>query len=96
MNTIPLRSPADALPAEGFSVRDLRARWKIGWGKIKSFMHSGELVGVNVASDISGRPQWRFSREAVEKFERRRSSAPAPKPTRRRRQPTVEIDFFPD
>jgi hypothetical protein len=59
-------------------------------------LRSGELVGVNVAADPAARPMWRFSAEAVEAFERRRSSAPTPKPARRRRRQTNEVDYFPD
>jgi hypothetical protein len=43
------------------------------------------LVGVNIATNLCGRPQWRITPESVELFERRRSSAPPPKPQRRRR-----------
>jgi hypothetical protein len=79
----------------GFSVADLCRRWRVGEGKVHGFLHRGELIGVNVATNLSGRPQWRITLESVETFERRRSSAPAPKPARRRRRREV-IDFYPD
>jgi hypothetical protein len=79
----------------GFSVADLCRRWKIGENKIHGFLRRGELVAVNVASCLSGRPQWRITPESVELFERRRTSAPPPRPQRRRRKPD-EIDYFPN
>jgi hypothetical protein len=79
----------------GFSVADLCRRWKAGAGKIHGFIHRGELIAINIATNLSARPQWRITRESVESFERRRSSAPPPKPARRCRRPAV-IDFYPD
>jgi hypothetical protein len=79
----------------GYSVADLCRRWKVGGDKIRAFLRRGELVGVNMATTLSGRPQWRITAESVERFERRRSSAPPPKPARRRRRPAV-IDYYPD
>jgi hypothetical protein len=79
----------------GYSVADLCKRWKVGSDKVLGFLRRGELVGINLATSISGRPQWRITPESVELFERRRSSAPPPKPPRRRKR-TDFIDFFPD
>jgi hypothetical protein len=86
-------STADTLPT-GFTVADLCRRWRVGPDKIHAFLRKGELIGVNVASTLSGRPQWRITAESVEQFERRRSSAPPPKPPRRRRR-GVPVDYYP-
>jgi hypothetical protein len=87
--------PADTLPAGmGFTVADLCRRWRIGGDKIRSFLRKGELVGVNVATNMSARPQWRITRESVKIFENRRGSAPPPKPQRPRRR-TELTDFYP-
>jgi hypothetical protein len=80
--------------SHGFSVADLCRRWKIGADKIRRFLAIGELVGINLASNVSGRPQWRITPESVEQFERRRSSAPPPKPTPRRRNLALK-DYYP-
>jgi hypothetical protein len=77
-----------------YSVTDLCRRWKIGSDKIHAFIRKGELVAINVAASLSGRPQWRISPEAVELFERRRSSTPPAKPQRRRRQ-SQALDYYP-
>jgi hypothetical protein len=83
-------------PAPGYSVADLCSRWRVGPDKIHGFLRRGELIGVNLATNLAGRPQWRITAESVELFERRRSSAPPPKPPRRRRRPGQVIDFYPD
>jgi hypothetical protein len=79
----------------GFSVADLCRRWKVGADKVHAFRRSGELIGLNVAANTSIRPLWRFTRQEVERFEQRRSSAPPPKPRRPRRRPEF-VDFWPD
>src|SRR5262245_43820359 len=68
----------------GFSVADLCLRWKVGAYKVHGFIRRGELLAVNVATNLSGRPQWRITPESVALFERRRSSGPTAKPTRQR------------
>jgi hypothetical protein len=84
----------DTLSPAGYSVADLCRRWKVGADKIYSFIRRGELVAVNVAANLSARPQWRVTPDSVDQFERRRSSAPLPKPVRRGRR-TGTIDFYP-
>src|SRR5260370_22176504 len=80
---------------QGYSVTDLCRRWKVGSDKVRAFLRRGELVGVNLATNLSARPQWRITPESVERFERRRSSAPLPKPPSRRRPRPLEIDYYP-
>jgi hypothetical protein len=89
------RPVPDAL-LQGYSVADLCRRWKVGTDKIRVFLHRRELVGVNVATNLSGRPQWRITPESVELFERRRCSVPLPKTPRRNRRQAQEIDYYPD
>src|SRR5262249_52146932 len=91
----PTRSQNGAAALHGYTVADLSKRWRIGEDKVRIFLRKGELVGVNLATNLSGRPQWRITPESVEQFERRRSSAPPPRPPRRRTQPSV-TDFSPD
>jgi hypothetical protein len=80
---------------QGYSVADLCRRWKVGPDKVRAFLGRGELIGVNVASNLSARPQWRITLESVELFERRRSSTPPPKPLRRRRRNGAMVDYYP-
>jgi hypothetical protein len=80
---------------QGFTIADLCVRWKVGPDKIRAFLRRGELVGVNLSANLSARPQWRITEQSVALFERRRSSAPCPKPPSRRRRAPAEIDFYP-
>jgi hypothetical protein len=81
--------------AAGYTVADLCRRWRIGADKVRGFLRRGELVGVNVAATLSGRPQWRITAASVERFERVRSSAPPPEAPRRRRRLAM-VDYYPD
>jgi hypothetical protein len=87
--------PDTTAPAAGLTVADLARRWRIGPDKIRGFLRRGELVGVNVAASLVGKPQWRITLESVKAFEARRTSAPSPKPARRRKR-TAIIDYYPD
>ncbi len=86
---------APTVMGRGYSVKDLAWRWRVGEDKVRGLLGRGELVGVNMATNLTGRPQWRIAPEAVAAFEARRTSAPPPpKPARRRAGQGV--DFFPD
>jgi hypothetical protein len=80
----------------GYSVPDLCLRWKVGPDKIRGFLRRGELLGVNLATNLSARPLWRITPESVERFEQRRTSSLLPKPQKKKRRGTQEIDFYPD
>jgi hypothetical protein len=93
--TLPIPGLGDRTAGQpSFTVSDLCMRWRVGADKIHCFIRRGELVAVNVATNLSARPQWRIAPEAVELFERRRSSTPPVKPPRRRRQ-SQEVDYYP-
>jgi hypothetical protein len=84
--------PHDLQP--GFSVPQLAKHYRVSPTKIYTWIARGELVAVNVAATLAARPQWRISREKLERFEKRRGSTPLPKPRRRRR--SAAVDFYPD
>jgi hypothetical protein len=81
--------------AVGFTIADLRRRWRCGADKIRGFLRRGELVGINIAANLSGRPQFRVTVESVRAFEQRRSTVPPPKPSKRRKR-TDFVDYYPD
>lgn len=87
--------PPAELSLAGYTVADLCRRWKIGPDKIRLFLRRGELVGVNVASNVSARPQWRITAESVARFEQRRSSIPLPVLAKRRKR-TTQVDYYAD
>ena len=59
---------------------------------VLAWIAAGELIATNVARPGSQRPRCRITEEAIEDFERRRSSRPQqkPKPAARRRKPIKE------
>lgn len=81
-------------PLSGYSVTDLSRRWRVSGDKIRSFIRKGELVAVNMAANLSARPQWRITPESVEQFEKKRSSNPPPSAPRRRSRPAL-VDYYP-
>jgi hypothetical protein len=94
--TIPPRPEPDAAPARGLTVLDVAHRYRVGEDKVRGWIARGELRAVNTAAVLCGRPRWVIPPEALAEFEKARSGGPAPKPLRRRRRSTQEIDFYPD
>ena len=52
--------------------------------------------GMNTADVSCGKPRFVVTPEALAEFERRHSAAGAPKPAKRHRRGSGEIDFFPE
>lgn len=57
-------------------------------GKVGDWLASGDLVGVNVATNAGGiRPRWRISRQALDAFlAARQTHKPLPSPGHRRQK----------
>lgn len=69
------------------SLKDISKRWSCKTEKVSYFIESGQLIAINVASNPKGRkPRWRITQEALDNFERMRSTVPAPKPIPRQRR----------
>jgi transposase len=79
----------------GLTVKDVAKRYRVGEDKVRGWIARGELKAINTATALCGRPRWVIPAEALANFEKGRTSAPTPKPTRRRRR-SQEIDFYPD
>lgn len=67
--------------------------------KVLAWIRSGELEGVNCAEKRDGRPRWRISAEALEAFDRARSSRsallpPAASFRRRARRSECVTEYF--
>jgi transposase len=82
-------------PKAGLTTHDIAKRYRVGEDRVRAWISRGELAAVNTR-DPGGRPRWVVLPEALEKFERARSSAPPPQPVRRRRKQAGMVDFFPD
>jgi Helix-turn-helix domain len=81
-----------ALP--GLTVADVARRYRVGEDKVRAWIARGELVAVNTASALCGRPRWVILPDALTAFERRRAGSVPPKPKRQKR--TTAIDYYPD
>ena len=46
--------PAADTPVTGFTVADLARRWRVSEDKIRTFLHRGEFVSVNLAVQLGG------------------------------------------
>lgn len=88
----------DATHSSGFTVADVARRYRVGEDKVRCWIRKGELVAINTATALCGKPRWVISAESLAAFERRRKGGPPPeqqRPRRRRRQ-AGEVDYFPD
>ena len=92
----------DAAPRDRSAVRawytpsQLARERHVGIAKIHRWIRSGELLAINHASTRLSPPRWRISAEAVEAFDRSRSSrgsTPAA-PTRSRRSKGIPVTEF--
>ena len=71
---------------------ELAKRWGVAADKVLHLIHTGQLVGVNLACNPKGKPRWRISQSEIERFEQSRSSKPPlPKQRRQRRRAAVDV-----
>jgi hypothetical protein len=68
----------------------------VGEDKVRAWIRSGELVAINTATSLCGKPRFVITPEALERFERGRQVVARPKPTTRRRRQTGQVDYYPD
>ncbi len=91
---------ADTLPppTRGYTVLDISRRHRVSPDKVRGWIRSGELIAINTAATVCGKPRWIVTPEALERFEKaRQTSTPPPKPKpRRRKNPPDWVDYFPD
>ena len=82
-------------PERYYRVREVAASRSVKEDTVLNWIHSGELVAIDVSSRSGGRPHWRIAETALTKFDRSRAALASPpiKRVRRRRDPAV-IEFF--
>ena len=85
----------NAAATAGFTVREVARRYRVSPDKVHGWIARGELVAINTARVLCGRPRWVILPEALTDFERVRRGGPTPKPMRTRRRPDF-VDYFPD
>jgi hypothetical protein len=84
-----------AEPAPGLTVEDVARRYRVSPDKVRAWITTGELRGVNTASRLCGKPRYVVPPEALTEFEKRRAAGQPVKPARRKRRPAI-VDFYPD
>lgn len=74
---------------------EVAERLRLSPDKILAWIKSGELVAVNTATKLGGRPRYRVSPISLAEFEKRRIAMAMPAPVKqRRRMPGGVIEFF--
>jgi hypothetical protein len=74
--------------------REVATRLAISYEQVLALVRAGELVGINTAAKLTGRPHYSIALESVEEFERRRRVGPAPQSKRRAKADTGVIKFY--
>jgi hypothetical protein len=80
----------------GLTVADVARRYRVGEDKVRNWIRKGELIAINTATVLCGKPRWVVLPDALAAFERQRAGGPPPKPPRRQRKPPDFVDYFPD
>jgi hypothetical protein len=86
----------DDRPPRGLTVEDVARRYRVSPDKVRRWLSTGELMGINTSTSLAARPRWVISQASLLEFEKRRCSAPPPKPSCRPRRRTGLVDFYPD
>jgi transposase len=90
-----MKHSIDRLAVSSLTPAQLALRYGVSADKVRNWIANGELHAIDVSTRVGGRPQWAIPPEALEQFERTRSTRPAPRPVRRRkRAPPGAIEFF--
>src|SRR4051812_40987087 len=85
-----LRRRSPPMPAEKQTVKltppQVARRYHVSKDKILSWIRSGELRALNIATSLGGRPRYVIDEADLAAFEAKRSAVPALTPTRRRKK----------
>ncbi len=66
-------------PPKMLTVREVAERLGVKASRVREWIHGGQLVAVNVASDVSKVPRFRVAPDALATFEKSRTVSAAPK-----------------
>lgn len=83
--------------AQWLTPPEIAVERRIRLSKVLAWIHAGELEAINYAESPCGRPRWRISRDALDAFDRARSSrnhVTPPAPRRGRSRPTDNITQY--
>lgn len=74
---------------------EVARQWGVSIDKVLTWIRSGELRALNLATRLTGRPRYRIDVNDLRDFEQRRAVIPPSPPERRRRKSTADvIEFF--
>ena len=74
---------------------EVARRWRIRHDKVLTWIRSGELRAINVATKPDGRPSYRIDPDDLRAFANRRAVATSPRqPKRKRRQKQPSKEYF--
>lgn len=79
----------------GFTTRDVARRYRVSEDKVRAWIQSRELIAINTAGKLCGKPRWVVTAESLADFEKRRTGG-QPQTQENRRRRTVGHDFYPD
>ena len=78
----------------GLTTREVARLLRVGTSKVIAWIKAGELVAINTATSLSGRPRYVVLPDAIAEFQKRRTAGPTPKPARRKKR-TAMVDYYP-
>ena len=89
------RTQSAGNPSSFLSPPEVAERLRLSPDKVLAWIKSGELVAVNTATKLGGRPRYRISPNSLAEFEKRRITPAKPTPVKqRRRMPGGVVEFF--
>lgn len=78
-----------------YSPKEIAAKAGCKVDKVLAWINSRELIAINYgSSQTGGKPRWRVTAEALEDFERARTTQPAAKPVPRRKRTDTPIKSY--
>lgn len=78
---------------ESFTPPEIARRYGVDPAKVLTWIHAGELVGINIATNANGSPRFIVTAEALAAFEAKRSTGTlirAATPARKRKPLTAK------
>jgi excisionase family DNA binding protein len=84
---------ADSMP-RGYTPRELAKILRVSPDRVRSWIRSGELPALNLASHQCGKPRFVILPHHLATFEQSRQAV-QPRPTPRRRRQSDVIDWYP-
>jgi hypothetical protein len=73
---------------------EVARRYRVGTNKVMSWIFSGEMAAMNLATRGAKKARYKITAEALEAFERQRAVVPPPPVSRRRRLLSAPKDYY--